>query len=183
MMMIISSRWWWWLYRLASVVLWLTISPPRRETPGSIPTSTKKIHDIYGAIWGKISCLAASCADGWFSGMVVPEPIVWLACVLGRWAVFRITCTLIVTCAVCHLWFNKRIYSSSSHSILFFMYSLLWLISIAFASVTTAVFWVFSRGHADIHIISLYSVCLSDLNSSKTTNHREPTTEFILKLF
>ena len=60
----------------ASVVLWLTISPSRRETPGSIPTSTKKIHDIYGTIWGKISCLAAVCADGWFSCMVVPEPIV-----------------------------------------------------------------------------------------------------------
>ena len=34
-----------------SVVLWLTILPPRRETPGSIPTSTKKMHDIYGTIW------------------------------------------------------------------------------------------------------------------------------------
>ena len=36
----------------AYVVLRPTISPPRRETPGSIPTSTKKIHDIYGAILG-----------------------------------------------------------------------------------------------------------------------------------
>ena len=47
-----------------SVVLWLTISLPRRETPGSIPTSTKKIHDIYGAILRKILCLAAICAAG-----------------------------------------------------------------------------------------------------------------------
>ena len=45
----------------ASVVLWLTISPPRRDTPGSIPTSTKNIHDIYGAIWGKILCSTAIC--------------------------------------------------------------------------------------------------------------------------
>ena len=60
----------------ASVVLWLTISPPWQETPGSIPISTKKIHDIYGAIWGMILCLAAICAACWFSGMVVPEPIV-----------------------------------------------------------------------------------------------------------
>ena len=44
--------------------------------PGSIPTSTKKIHDIYGAIWGMILCLAAICAACWFSCMVVPEPIV-----------------------------------------------------------------------------------------------------------
>ena len=79
-----------------SVVLWLTISPPRRETPGSIPTSTKKIHDIYGAIWRKILCLAAICAAGWFSCMVVPEPIVKLACMPGQWVVFRITGTLIV---------------------------------------------------------------------------------------
>ena len=56
----------------------------------------KKIHDIYGAMRENILCLAAVCAAGWFSCMVVPEPIVWLACVLGRWAVFRITCTLIV---------------------------------------------------------------------------------------
>ena len=62
--------------RRVSVVLWLTISPPRWETPGSIPTSTKKIHDIYGAIWGMILCLAAICAACWFACMVVPEPIV-----------------------------------------------------------------------------------------------------------
>ena len=60
----------------ASVVLWLTISPPRRETPGSIPINTKKIHDIYGTIWGKILCSAAICAACWFSCMVVPKPIV-----------------------------------------------------------------------------------------------------------
>ena len=60
----------------ASVVLWLTFSPPRRETPGSIPTSTGKIHDIYGATWGEILCLAVICAFGWFSCVVVPEPIV-----------------------------------------------------------------------------------------------------------
>ena len=63
------------LYR-ASVVLWLTVSPPRRETPGSIPTSAKKIYDIYGAIWGKILGLAAIFAASWFSCMIVPEPIV-----------------------------------------------------------------------------------------------------------
>ena len=56
----------------ASVVLWLTISLPRWWTPWSIPTSTKQIHDIYGAIWGKILCLAAICAAGWFSCKVVP---------------------------------------------------------------------------------------------------------------
>ena len=48
----------------ASVVLWLAISHPRRETPGSIPTNTKKIHDIYGAMREKILCLAAICAAG-----------------------------------------------------------------------------------------------------------------------
>ena len=37
---------------------------------------TKKIHDIYGAMREKILCLAAICAAGWFSCMVVPEPIV-----------------------------------------------------------------------------------------------------------
>ena len=77
-----------------SVVLCLTISPPRRETPGSIPTSTKKIHDIYSAIWGKILCLAAICAAGWFSCMVVPESIVWLACELGWCAVFLLSSPL-----------------------------------------------------------------------------------------
>ena len=50
----------------ASVVLWLTISPPRRETPGSVLTSTKKIRDIYGAMREKILCLAAIFAAGWF---------------------------------------------------------------------------------------------------------------------
>ena len=54
----------------------LTISSQRWETPGSIHTSTIQIHDIYGAIWEQILSLAAICAAGWFSCMVVPESIV-----------------------------------------------------------------------------------------------------------
>ena len=40
------------------------LSPVRRETLGSIPTSTKRINDIYDAFGGKILCLAAICAAG-----------------------------------------------------------------------------------------------------------------------
>ena len=89
----------------------LTISPPRRETTGSIPTSTKKIHDIYGAMWGKILCFAAVCAAGWFSCMVVPEPIVY-SYSLRAGPVGRISYNLYFDCkhvryVTCD--FNKRI--------------------------------------------------------------------------
>ena len=43
--------------------------------------------DSYGAIWEKILCLATICTAGWFSCMVVLEPTVQLACVLGRYFV------------------------------------------------------------------------------------------------
>ena len=75
------------------MVLWSIISPPSWEIPRSIPNCTKEIHDIYGTIWEKILCLAEICAAGWFSWMVDPEPIVYLACVSGRKVVFRIICT------------------------------------------------------------------------------------------
>ena len=46
-------------------------STARRQTPGktldqSPSCNIKKIHNKYGAIWGKILCLAAICAAGWF---------------------------------------------------------------------------------------------------------------------
>ena len=43
--------------------------------PGIDSNQHQKIHDLYGAILEKILCLAAICAAGWLSCMVIPEPI------------------------------------------------------------------------------------------------------------
>ena len=48
----IEEECWWTITHLCTAhPWWLAISPPRRQTPGSIPTSTEMIRDIYGAIW------------------------------------------------------------------------------------------------------------------------------------
>ena len=64
----------------------------RRETPRSIPTSTKKPHDIYGAIWQNILCLAAICAAVWFSRIVV---LFYRVAYMRAWTVGRISYRLI----------------------------------------------------------------------------------------
>ena len=96
----------------ASVVLWLTISPPRWETPGLIPTSTKKIHDIYGAIWGMI---VFSCNSRCLLIFLHGRSRTYRVASLRAGPVGRISYSLYFNCkhvryVTCD--FNKRIYIS-----------------------------------------------------------------------
>ena len=59
--------------------------------PGINSNQHHMIHDIWHHVRIDIVCLAAICAADWFLCMIIPEPTMELACVLGQWAIFYIT--------------------------------------------------------------------------------------------